>query len=75
MIIFLRLKQNNDNSCFNGRRALERIFHQLTKFTLYFVKNLPQEKPGPMAMELGKAIRVGSEGEMRKNRIGLWLEF
>lgn len=45
------------------KRAMERIFHQLTNIysVLCFVQILFQDKPGPE--ELDKAIRVGLDGE------------
>ena len=52
-----------------GDRDMERIFHLVTDIYLvfYFVQSLLQDKPGPMTMELEKAIRVGLDGEMGSN--------
>lgn len=50
-------------------RHMERIFHKLMNIylVLYFVRNLLQDKPGSMIMELGKAIQVRLDREMEEN--------
>lgn len=53
-----------------GERITESMCHRVSNIysVLHFGQTLLQDKPGPAAENLGKTMRVGLDGEMRKRK-------